>query len=150
MQKVKPKKPKSGDSLGDKNPELAKQWHPTKNGSLTPYDVIPGTEKKVWWKCSKGDDHEWKAQIKSRQFGRGCPKCADNNLRKTSISEIKKVAIKLGGKCHNKEYLNTKMKLNFSCEKGHQWEIRADRFFEKHSWCSICAKENPNQLTLWI
>jgi hypothetical protein len=39
---------------------LAKQWHPTKNNELTPFDVSKGSDKKVWWKCEKGKDHEWK------------------------------------------------------------------------------------------
>ena len=55
------------------NPTLARQWHPTKNGSLTPRDVTPGSEKKVWWVCDKG--HEWKAMIANRSKGRGCPYC---------------------------------------------------------------------------
>ena len=57
------------------NPDLANQWHPTKNGKLTPYDVGAGSGKKVWWKCDKGDDHEWNAQIGSRAIGNGCPFC---------------------------------------------------------------------------
>jgi len=39
------------NSFGGKYPELAKEWHPTKNGELTPYDVSYGSGKKVWWKC---------------------------------------------------------------------------------------------------
>jgi len=35
-------------------PELAKQWHPTRNGDLTPEDVTPGSAKKVWWQCERG------------------------------------------------------------------------------------------------
>jgi len=35
------------------NPALAEEWH-TKNGDLTPCNVTPGANKKVWWKCSKG------------------------------------------------------------------------------------------------
>jgi len=31
------------------NPALARQWHPVKNGSLTPKDVTPMSGKKVWW-----------------------------------------------------------------------------------------------------
>jgi hypothetical protein len=46
---------------------LAKQWHPTKNGKLTPSDVGAGSTKKVWWKCNKGDDHEWVASIVNRK-----------------------------------------------------------------------------------
>jgi len=47
-------------------PELVKEWHPTKNGNLTPEQVTFGSDKKVWWKCSKEQSHEWKAQIKNR------------------------------------------------------------------------------------
>ena len=41
-------------SLAYRFPELSKEWHPTKNGDLTPYDVTVGSHKKVWWICSKG------------------------------------------------------------------------------------------------
>jgi hypothetical protein len=56
------------------NPNLAKEWHPTRNGFLTPGDVTPFSNKKVWWLCSK--DHEWEATISNRSNGRGCPYCA--------------------------------------------------------------------------
>ena len=59
--------------LATVNPNLAKQWHPDKNNSLTPKDVTAGSNKKVWWLCEKG--HEWKAVIESRTLGRGCPYC---------------------------------------------------------------------------
>ncbi len=39
------------------DPELAKEWHPTKNGKLTPSQVTIGYAKKVWWKGECG--HEW-------------------------------------------------------------------------------------------
>jgi len=59
--------------LATKNPNLASEWHPTKNGSLTPFDVTCGNTKKVWWKCDKG--HEWEANIASRNSGKGCSIC---------------------------------------------------------------------------
>ena len=34
------RKPPKGKSLAEVNPELAKQWHPTMNGDLTPEDII--------------------------------------------------------------------------------------------------------------
>lgn len=57
-------------------PELSKEWHPTKNGSLTPKDVTPSSDKKVWWLCKKNKSHEWAAQITNRNNGRGCPYCS--------------------------------------------------------------------------
>ena len=63
-------------SLAETHPDIAKQWHPIKNYELTVFDVTPGSNKKVWWKCPKGDDHEWKALINNRNKGRGCPFCS--------------------------------------------------------------------------
>jgi positive regulator of sigma E activity len=60
--------------LENNNPELAMEWHPTKNGSLTPSDVTPGADKKVWWICPKG--HEYQMKIYSRLQGAGCSYCA--------------------------------------------------------------------------
>lgn len=68
----------SGENdLATINPKLAKEWHPTKNNGLTPEQVMPGSNKKVWWKCK--NDHEWQATISSRNSGRGCLKCYKEN-----------------------------------------------------------------------
>lgn len=56
------------------NPELAKQWHPAKNGELTPKDVKTGSGRKAWWRCSQG--HEWETAVVVRSQGHGCPYCA--------------------------------------------------------------------------
>lgn len=65
------------------NPDLASEWHPTKNYPLKPSDVSPVSGKKVWWVCSYG--HEYEAQICNRSAGRGCPKCSD--MLRTSFPE---------------------------------------------------------------
>lgn len=63
--------------LGNTNSELSKEWHPTKNGTLTPFDIARNSNKKVWWKCDK--EHEWEAKIGSRNFSSsGCPTCNRN------------------------------------------------------------------------
>ena len=45
-------------------PHLVKEWHPTKNGELTPNDITHGSDKKVWWRCPKG--HTYDAAISKR------------------------------------------------------------------------------------
>ena len=65
------------NNLATKYPELAKEWHSTKNGELTPYDVTCGVNKRVWWKCNKNSKHEWRAFISSRK-DKGCPYCSGN------------------------------------------------------------------------
>lgn len=61
------------EDLATKNPELSLQWHPTKNGNLTPDMVFPTSDIKVWWRCERG--HEWRAIIFFRNRGSDCPYC---------------------------------------------------------------------------
>jgi len=68
-----------GNDLLTKYPEVAKKWHPTKNGELHPSKVIPGSSKKVWWKCNKG--HEYLSEIRV-QCKSGCKECYKINRRK--------------------------------------------------------------------
>ena len=68
----------NSNCLATTQPELAKEWHPTLNGGLTPFDVTDKSSKRRWWKCDKGIDHEWKAEIRARTGKRGksgCPFC---------------------------------------------------------------------------
>ena len=39
--------------------DVAAQLHPTKNEGVTPDQIIAGSNKKYWWKCPEGPDHEW-------------------------------------------------------------------------------------------
>jgi len=42
------------NNLSQVYPDIAKQWHPTKNGKLRPSDVVAGSGKKVWLEVSLG------------------------------------------------------------------------------------------------
>ena len=62
-------------------PHLVKEWHPTKNGELTPNEVTHGSSKKVWWLCSKG--HSYDSAISNRAKEKkptGCPYCSRNKV----------------------------------------------------------------------
>ena len=72
--KQEAKKINPEDSLQAVNPKLAKEWHPAKNGNLTPSDVTASAHDQVWWLCAKG--HEWKAAVSSRHKGQGCFYCS--------------------------------------------------------------------------
>lgn len=62
------------------NPTLATEWHPSKNGDLTPHDLTIGSGKKVWWLCSKNPQHVWEAKVLNRGKGNGCPYCNGNKV----------------------------------------------------------------------
>lgn len=68
--------------LAKVSPEIAREWHPTKNGNLTPYDVFANSHEKVWWLCPVG--HEYLARVYARQRT-GCPKC--DSEKRTSFPE---------------------------------------------------------------
>ncbi len=72
-------------SLGYQNAQLAAEWHPTKNGIITPFDVFANSNSYAWWRCSSCG-HEWRAKISNRNINkRGCPHCA--NSRSSSVPE---------------------------------------------------------------
>ena len=68
--------------LASLQPELAKEWHPTKNGDLTPYDITLGSSKKVWWQCSKNPSHQWQSVVQNRVTNSKCQYCTKKRASK--------------------------------------------------------------------
>jgi hypothetical protein len=62
-------------SLAVCNPELAKEFHPVKNGETTAADVFISSGKTHWWLCQVNNSHEWPATVDNRKRGTGCPYC---------------------------------------------------------------------------
>ena len=83
--------------LGTLFPNLTREWHPIKNGSLTPDQVLPGSHQKVWWRCANG--HDWMAQVKSRVSGCGCPVCA-NKIVEPARTDLATVAPAVAAQWH--------------------------------------------------
>ncbi|MBI5480854.1 MAG: zinc-ribbon domain-containing protein [Deltaproteobacteria bacterium] len=69
------------NSLARLRPDLAAEWHTTRNGGLTPAQVTLGTNLKVWWWCARNPRHLWAAPVKARaRDGAGCPYCSHRLL----------------------------------------------------------------------
>ena len=88
------------------NPELAKQWHPTKNGNLKPTEVTANSNKKVWWllpyddpKTGKHFDFEWRASIHNRNFGSGCP-CLNGQTIYKGFNDLATINPELAAQWH--------------------------------------------------
>ncbi|HEY5588002.1 MAG TPA: zinc-ribbon domain-containing protein [Candidatus Paceibacterota bacterium] len=81
--------------LAIKRPDIAKEWHPTLNGDLTPFKVSENSGKKVLWKCSLNHLHEWAATICDRNCkNSGCPYCA-------VLNNESKIATRVRDFCNN-------------------------------------------------
>ena len=56
-------------------PDLAKEFHKTKNGKSTPRTVSAFACKNFWWHC-KTCNHAWEANLQNRATNNtGCPQC---------------------------------------------------------------------------
>ena len=62
------------NDLKTTNKTLCLEWNYDKNNNQLPQSFTKGSNKKVWWKCSKCG-HEWQARIADRVSGTKCPKC---------------------------------------------------------------------------
>lgn len=72
---------KGYNDLKTKRPNLAKEWHRTKNGELTSLDIMPGSNEMVWWQCEKG--HIFDATVNERTSNNtGCPICSNHRVLK--------------------------------------------------------------------
>ena len=45
-------------------PQLAREWHPSRNGGISPYEFPAHSNAEVWWRGSDG--REWRERIKDR------------------------------------------------------------------------------------
>jgi len=146
------------NDLASKNPELAKEWHPTKNGTLTPYNVTFKSNKKVWWHCKNG--HEWQAKILSRAYGSGCPFCAGIYVV-TEVNDLESQYPFLAKEWHptkNKDLTprdvtkGSDRKVWWLGECGHEWKASISNR-ARGTGCPICKSESktsfPEQAILF-
>ena len=134
--------------LATKYPKIAKEWHPTRNGKLTPYDVSSGSGNKVWWKCDKGDDHEWIVSVNDRvTYQTGCPVCSGrkvvlSNCLATTHPDIAKEwhPIKNGDLKPTSISFGSIKKVWWKCYKGddHEWIASANNRTSHKSTCPYC------------
>jgi superfamily II DNA or RNA helicase len=142
-------KPSNSNSLASRYPEIALQWHPKKNGNLTPEQVVSGSHKGRWWKCSEGSDHEWKASPDNRTKGQGCPFCAGQKASVTN--SIASLYPELAQQWHSKRngeltpnqvVAGSNRRVWWICTKGcdHEWEaVISSRV--RGNKCPYCAHQ---------
>lgn len=121
------------NDLKSTHPELAAQWHPSKNGNLKPEDVTDGSNYKAWWflsyddeKSGKHFDFEWKSSIASRTKGIGCPYISGKAVWK-GFNDL--------------ETVNTKLAAEWDYKKNKMLPSEVTAGSRKKVWwkCSICG-----------
>ena len=141
---------KGYNDLATKNPELVLEWNYERNIDITPDELLPGSNMKVWWKCKDG--HEWEASIGHRTNGRGCPYCSGRKVLQgyTDLQTLEPNLAKEWDCSKNKGLLPSEVttgsnkKIWWKCEHGHEWQaVVANRC--KGAGCPICARSRQTR-----
>ena len=127
-------------------PEIASEWHPTKNNGLLPTDVTKNSNKKVWWlgKCG----HEWSVSINSRTGkGHGCPYCTGQQVL-TGFNDLQTKYPEIAAEWHPTKNGNlrptdftkgTHKTIWWLGKCGHEWPAPINRRVSQGSHCPICT-----------
>ena len=136
------------NNLQEMFPEIAKQWHPTKNRGLNPDEVSGHSQKMAWWVCDNG--HEYLSKIGSRteKHRNGCPYCDGKKVSVTNnLMAINPVLSMQWDYVKNKELTpknvtsQSHKKVWWICDKKHSWKSSInDR--SNGGGCPYCSKTN--------
>lgn len=134
-------------------PELAREWHPIKNGNLRPKDIRPKSNQKIWWQCSKG--HEWPARVNSRAKGSGCPYCygrfatKENNLASKYPDLLEEWDREMNKGLNPSDFTpHVGKKVWWLCGNGHSWQTTIYNRTKNKSGCPKCAQHASRRYSI--
>lgn len=131
-------------------PELAREWHPTKNGAHTPDQTLRGSNHQIWWRCQKVPEHEWQARVAARiRLSSGCPFCSGRRLSKTnSVGAMPALAL-LWHRTRNRSRpedvrANQSLVAWWKCPAAddHEWQAKLSRVAE--GGCPFCRNQRAS------
>lgn len=132
-------------SFAELFPQLTVEWAKDKNGALTPDKFLPGSHRRVWWRCALG--HEWRAAVKTRVSGSGCPVCAnrtvlagENDLATTHPALAEQWnAEKNGALTPQQVVAGSHRRVWWRCSQGHEWQAYIYARASNGNGCPVCA-----------
>jgi hypothetical protein len=133
--------------------ELLDEWHPEKNGSIRPEEILPKSNLKIWWKCSNG--HEWQAVPHRRTMGSGCPFCygryasQTNNLAIYYPELLAQWDNQLNIGLNPSDFTpHVNKKVWWRCNKRHSWQATIYNRTKNKSGCPICSRNNSRKYSI--
>jgi len=141
------------NSVAATAPEIAREWHPTRNGRQTPETTIAKSHRKVWWRCSKDARHVWQARLSNRWWGKsGCPFCS--GLRVTAANALATLFPKVaaewdrtgnGRLTPRKVAAKSHLSVWWRCPRDpvHRWKAAVDDRTIHESGCPVCMGKAP-------
>ena len=133
------------NDLATVRPDLAAQWHPTRNGELTPTKVTRSSSRTAWWQheCAPGKaPHEWKDSVAHRTWDRGCPLCSGRKIQ-VGVNDLATVCPDLAAEWHptrNGEF--TSAMVTRSSMREAWWQRECVPGKAPHEWKSTIANRS--------
>ena len=138
------------NDLASLYPEIASEWHPTRNEQIEPKDVTAGVSRSFWWKCEQG--HEYSAHIRDRVLGDGCNKCYRLGLPSgtTSLAEAYPLIAAQWDYVKNKDFdpsvvaQTSSKRVWWICDVNpeHSWVAAVSSRTSNGTGCPICWKSS--------
>jgi len=119
------------------NPDIAKEWHPTLNGDLTPNKVSAGSDKEIWWleTCGHITQSLVSARIKRKK---GCSECLSLSVAHLHLAAEWHPTLN-GDLTFDQISIGFKEKIWWLGKCGHEWEARLQGRAYLKQGCSVCA-----------
>ena len=139
-------------------PNVAKTFHPTKNGKVKTDQIIPGSHKKYWWICENKKHHIYKAMPYERSLKRyvkkdgtssaaACPFCAGKQVYPgESWGDVYKSLTLELDKNQEKGFNIYKISVgsiknaNWVCVRGHKWRANLWGRANRNNGCPKCKR----------
>lgn len=144
---------KNFNDLTTTHPQIAAEWHPTKNNMFTLETISYGSSKKPWWQCDKG--HEWEATVRHRTISlSACPYCANKKVL-VGFNDLATMHPGVAAEWHptkNGEIFpeqftrGSSKKAWWKCDKKHEWEAAISSRSSRGSGCPICSNNGTSNI----
>lgn len=156
------------NSLACCYPDVASEWHPIKNGNMTPDRISKASNRVVWWlgKCG----HEWQAIVsertmptRSRKEGGvrkayGCPYCSGKRIL-IGFNDLQTKYPGIAEEWHSVKNGDLKptditpgngKKVWWLGKCGHEWQSSPNKRCNDNRQCPICYKEKRSPAVICI
>jgi hypothetical protein len=133
-------------------PNLAREWHESKNGDTLPTEISRGTStSKYWWTCAQG--HDFLQTVNARtNLGAGCPYCTNQKVL-AGFNDLQSVRPDIAAEWHRELNVGislvdviagSKRRVWWQCSRytNHSWKASiSNRTKLSATGCPICANK---------
>lgn len=137
------------NNLAARYPHVAAQLDPMLNPGVTADQIMPGSTKRYWWRCTVHNAHVWQAAVGGRTTqGGGCPFCHKRKASPTNNLAVLYPAIAAqldlalnDGVAADQIVAGSNRKYWWRCDKdpAHVWQTTVTSRTRQHNGCPYCS-----------